>query len=143
MAAVLELEVATRVYGHGNPRESCVVPFPRPRLLLRDLIAQKVRVEVERLREGHNRQRPLPLSLRYLTSEDVPWAGGGAVERPAPPRVPEPDEEIERALDAFREGRLFVLVDGSRLDDLDEIVELTPKTRIQFIRILPLVGGRC
>jgi len=142
LAAVLELEIATRVYGNGNPKENCIVPFPRPRLLLRELIAQKVRAEVERVRQKNDPIGPLPLSLRYLTDEDVAFATHGAMGHRAR-RAPSADAEIERALTAFREGRLFIMVDRNRIDDLDAVIELSPKTKIQFIRILPLVGGRC
>ncbi len=61
----------------------------------------------------------------------------------APSGKPEPAREIARALDAFGRGRYFVVVDGSRRTDLDEVITLTAETKIQFVRVLPLVGGAC
>ncbi|MHB1132337.1 MAG: hypothetical protein ACYC4L_08120 [Chloroflexota bacterium] len=140
MPAVLELEIATRVYGGDNPRDTTVVAFPRPRLPLREVITLKVLAEVERRQRQREGQGPLPLSLRYLTDEDLAWARGGAVQQPRPRQI-SAAAETERALTAFEERRFFVLVNGARVADLDEMLTLTPETKLQFVRILPLVGG--
>ena len=140
MASVLELEVATRVYGGDNPRETTLVAFPHPQLPLREVIALKVQAEVERRQRQRDGQGQVSLSLRYLTDEDLAWARGGAIKRPQA-RPVSAAAEVERALDAFAQRRFFVLVDGTRVSDLEELLSLTPETKLQFVRLLPLVGG--
>ncbi len=98
------------------------------------MIAEKVRAEIARAAA----EQTMPLSTRYLVEEDLAMVRGGAM--PYAPRV-RPEHEIERALDAFRRGRYFVIVDGERVDDLDTVLTLQPRTTIHFLRVLPLVGG--
>src|SRR5512142_632821 len=125
----LALDVPTRVYGADGHRESCIVLFFRRKLPLRDVIAEKVRAEVEKA----NAARGESQSVRYLTDEDLSWARGGATKAPG---KPDAAREIARALDAFQKGRYFVVVDGSRRGDLDEVITLTADTKIQFVRVL-------
>jgi hypothetical protein len=138
MSEVLELDVPSRIYGRGAPPESCVVAFPEPRLPLRSIIALKVQVEVERA--NRRRDVQLPLSVRYLTDDELLPGHGGTIGS-ARRREIDRDAEVARALKAFGDRRYFVVLDGHRLEDLDEVVTLTPATKLQFIRVLPLVGG--
>ena len=79
------------------------------------------------------------LSTRYLVDENLASLRGGAL--PQWQQRVRPEHEIERALDAFRQGRYFVIVDGEHVDDLDTVITLQPRTTIDFLRVLPLVGG--
>ena len=135
MDTTLALDISTRVYGGARQSDSCVVHFSHRILPLRDVIAEKVRAEVARAAD----EGTMPLSTRYLVDEDLASVRGGALPR-WQARV-RPEHEIERALDAFRRGRYFVIVDGERVDDLDTIMTLQPRTTIHFLRVLPLVGG--
>lgn len=137
MEGALALDVSTRLYGGEDRRESCVVLFFRRKLPLREIIAEKVRTEVEKA----NRNRKEYASTRYLTDEDLSWARGGAMK--APKLKIDPEQEIQRACEAFMERRYFIYIDGTRRGDLEEIITLTPETKIQFVRIMPLVGGVC
>ncbi len=135
---MLELPVATRIMGTNRPPLTFIVAFPDTRMPLGELIARRVQTEIER--EHPNKPAPRPLSLRYLTDENLPFASAGAAEPPVE-RKPNVEMEIEHALTAFREQRYFVFIDDKRIDDLDEIIELCPQTKIHFLRIMPLVGG--
>src|SRR5687768_11179677 len=136
MAGAIVLEVPTQVYGADGSRDSCAVAYPEPTLPFRDVIALKVRAEVERAE--WSREPKHALSTRYLTDESLAWARGGAM-RPAPRPPLDAGREIERVLMAFRERRF--VVDGSRCDDLDARIALTAETKIRFVRILPLRSG--
>lgn len=142
MVAAFDLEILTRVFGGDQRPESTVVHVPTPVMPLRDIIGLKVRAEIERAERQREAKGPLPLSLRYLTDEDLAWARGGAA-KPHTPRRPDTLAEIEKALTAFTKQRYFVVVNGTRVSDLDELVELDPQSRLQFVRIVPLVGGQC
>ena len=135
MDTTLALDVSTRVYGGARQSDRCVVHFSHRILPLRDVIAEKVRAEVARAAA----ERTMQLSTRYLVEEDLASIRGGALPQ-RQPRV-RPEHEIERALDAFRQGRYVVIVDGERVDDLDTVITLQPRTTIDFLRVLPLVGG--
>lgn len=137
MAIALKLDLSTRLYGVDNHDESCVVLFFRRRLPLRDIIGEKVLAEVAKAREKQVHY----VSTRYLTDEDLSWVKDGAL-KPTPREI-DPERETEKALEAFRKQRYFVFVDGSRRDDLDEMIPLTAETKIQFVRVMPLVGGEC
>lgn len=45
------------------------------------------------------------------------------------------------ALDAFQKNAFFVIVDGRQRECLDETLLLMPHTQVQFIQLMPLVGG--
>ena len=138
MAAAIELDVPTQVYGADQYHAACVIAFPSPVLPLRAIIALKVRAEVERA--ARSREARHGLATRYLTEEDLAAVEPGAALASARAAI-DVDTEIERALAAFRARRFFVVIDGSRCDDLEAVITLTPATTIRFVRILPLRGG--
>jgi hypothetical protein len=45
------------------------------------------------------------------------------------------------ALDGFARNAFFLVVDGRQMTDLDEEIPLQPKSRVTFVRLLPLQGG--
>ena len=55
-------------------------------------------------------------------------------------RQVDPEEEYQRALQAFEQNVFLILVDG-RQRELNDIITVTPKTNITFIRLVPLAGG--
>jgi hypothetical protein len=55
--------------------------------------------------------------------------------------VPVLQTEIEKALRAFELGRYLLLVNRHRVNALDEEIVLSSGTQIQFLRLIPLVGG--
>ncbi|MEQ4300065.1 hypothetical protein ABNF97_01510 [Plantactinospora sp. B6F1] len=57
------------------------------------------------------------------------------------PRRIDPQEQAERALDAFSRNGFILLVDDRQVDELDAVVELSRGTRITFLKLVPLVGG--
>jgi|SRR5579862_4171119 len=58
-------------------------------------------------------------------------------------RINHPDAEAQfvKAITAFRKNGFLVLVDDRQITDLDEILHLTPDTRVAFLRLVPLAGG--
>ena len=53
----------------------------------------------------------------------------------------EPQEAIENALLAFKDGFYYVFVDEKQIEKLDEEITLYPTSHILFLRLVPLVGG--
>ena len=74
------------------------------------------------------------LSGEYLTPEALILAVG-----PLQPGASE--AEIARAQQAFAAREYMIVIDDRRVWEADAVVDVGPETRIEFIRILPLVGG--
>lgn len=57
-----------------------------------------------------------------------------------PERIPEPGEAIAAACDAFRTGRVLLLIDRRQARELDEWVRVLPDSQIIFLK-LPILKG--
>ena len=128
----MRLTVTTHIFGlpSGQRTVPVSVVVPSAGVSVRDLIARKIEQEWT---ECADRQRP-GLSGEAFASEellgDAPLALCSDVR-----------EEVERAQQAFAARAFMVVVDNRRLCDPDEVVAANPDTRVEFIKILPMVGG--
>ena len=110
--------------------------LPSPRLTVTELVRIAVEEQVRTL-----------TARRTLTAEEIQrrltrqYPG----DRPHAPTVTvprlDPEEEVERALQACRGKRCIVVVGGRVVEDLHEEIVLTPETRVQFLRLVALAGG--
>jgi hypothetical protein len=48
---------------------------------------------------------------------------------------------VENALQAFKDGFYLVFIDDRQQEDLEELVVLTDRSELLFLRLTPLVGG--
>jgi hypothetical protein len=100
----------------------------------RELIRSRVRQEVER----HNQS--LPEVFRGLVqpeeSEQILNGFRLKVKRPLDWQV-----QYERACASFERNGFLVLVDGRQVTELDDRIELRPESEVQFVKLVPLVGG--
>jgi hypothetical protein len=128
----MQLTVTTIIFGlpTGQRLSHVRLALPAARLAVRELIAHKVRQEVE---ECLTQQRP-GLSGEYLSPEELL----GAMASATPGAV---GEEIVRAQQAFAARAYMLVVDNRRVWGLEDILTLGPATQVEFIKILPLVGG--
>lgn len=117
------------------------IDFTQPKVTVRELIHERVRLELERdwQRRGSGAnvaitpeearlnlaQRPSPLAAAMLDDGDVPGAKGKAWT----------------AEQAFVQGRYFVLLDDKQADDLDEVIDLAATRQATFLFLTPLKGG--
>ncbi|MET7616401.1 hypothetical protein [Streptomyces sp. NPDC005408] len=51
------------------------------------------------------------------------------------------DRAYDRAVEAFGRNGFLVLVGDRQIEELDELVDLGPRTEVVFLRLVPLVGG--
>ncbi|SRR6266699_3204427 len=128
----MQLTVTTVVFGlpTGQRLSHVRLALPVARVAVRELIAHKVRQEVE---ECLNHQRS-ELSGEYLSPEELL----GAVSIAMPDTV---GDEIIRAQQAFAARAYMIVVDNRRVWGLEDVLTLGPTTQVEFIKILPLVGG--
>jgi hypothetical protein len=131
----MQLTVTTIIFGlpTGQRTSYVCLTLPTTRLPVRELIACKIRQEVE---ECLIHQRP-GLSGEYLTPEELLLAAGPAANV-MPGTVA---DEIMRAQQAFAARAYMIVVDNRRIWKADEELTLHAKTQVEFIKILPLVGG--
>ena len=51
------------------------------------------------------------------------------------------EPQCKRAVEAFKNNQILVLVDATQVESLDETITLTPDTEVRFLRLVLLVGG--
>lgn len=129
----MQMTVTTIIFGlpEGQRRVHTQLTVP-PTLTVRELIRYKVEQEVAdylaHVRPG--------ISGEYRSAEVLIKA------RPPEALVPEAVAvEMVHAQQAFAARDYMIVVDDQRIMDADTVVTLSPQTRVEFIKILPLVGG--
>jgi len=119
--------------------------FDLPRITVRELIHERVRLELERL-DQLSRRNPVTVDLteveQRLNDADRPSpitgfliGDGSAADRLAA------EKHKAVAEKAFLAGRYFVLLDDCQAEDLDEIIDLARTTEVTFLLLTPLKGG--
>ena len=133
MLETLTLAVTTRLYGLGAERATppVVVVVPKHTATARELIAAHVAAEVRRAQDC----RTGSLALHYLLNDNLRACPG------APADTLDVLSETARALTAMAERRYLLVVDGSAVTDLDAPLELSGRSVVSFVRLLPLIGG--
>ena len=126
------LTVTTHIFGlpSGQRTVPVSVMVPPAGLSVRDLIARKIEQEWTECAE---RRRP-GLSGEAFSSEEL--LGDAPLALCSDAR-----EEVERAQQAFAARAFMVVVDNRRVCDPEEGLVVNAHTRVEFIKILPMVGG--
>ena len=135
MSETLTVEMTTRTFGLGAGRATVptLVALPERTLAARALIAEYVRAEVAQTEQ----RRTSSLALHYMLADDLhreplPSSSRHALDA---------ESEVRRAWQALAERRYMLVVDGVAVDDLDTLLTITERSRVSFVRLLPLVGG--
>jgi len=133
----MTLAVTTHVVGLGSGRQTppTYLELSEPAVSARTLLAEHVRSEVNRTLDS----REMSLALHYMLASDLD-------ARPQPLRevnAPSLDvaNETARAYAGLDQGRFLLMVDGLAVTDLDKPLVLTERSRIGFVRLLPLIAG--
>jgi hypothetical protein len=130
----MQITVTTIIFGlpSGQRLLQTHVPVPTATLTVRELIARKVQQEVS---ECVAQRRP-GLSGEYLSPEVLLRAA--TLEALAPGDI---DTEIERAQRAFAARDYMIVINNRRVFNVNEVLRFQADTQVEFIKILPLVGG--
>ena len=128
----MRLTVVTHIFGlpAGQLTVPVSVTVPPGGLSVRELIARKIEQEFAAC-AGGGRPR---LCGEAFSAEELLGAAPLAVHG-------DPGREVERAQQAFAARRFMVVVDDRRVGDPDQVLAVNPQSRVEFIRILPMVGG--
>lgn len=130
----MHITVTTIIFGlpTGQRLLQTGLTLPCTTLTVQELIAHKVQQEVA---ECEAQQRP-GLSGEFLSPEALIRAT--SLDALHPEAV---STEVVRAQQAFAKREYMIVIDDRRVLDPEEVVTLLPETCIEFIKILPLVGG--
>jgi len=109
--------------------------FPAARITLRELIRQRVTREVEQF----NRERPEVFEGLVQPEESEQLLNGYRVKFHYL-RTLDPQQQIERAVQAFENQRFLVIAAGRQVESVDEEIDLSAG-ELEFIKLVPLVGG--
>lgn len=130
----MQVVITTLIFGlpSGQHTTHLCLTLPGDRLSLSELIAHKIRQEVA---ECRGNRRP-GLSGEYLPPATLIGARSPAALAPGDAAT-----EIMRAQQAFAARDFMIVIDNQRINDPDTVITLSPRSQIEFIKILPLVGG--
>jgi len=131
----MQLTVTTIIFGlpTGQRTSHVRLTLPMDTLTVRELIAHKVRQEIEEL-ATHQRSE---MSGEYRTPEELLGIATSTAHG-----VPgTAADEMARAQQAFAARAYMIVVDNQRVWEADTLLTLRPETQVEFIKILPLVGG--
>ena len=118
----------------GGRSEARSVSVPNAATTARELIRCRIREEVER----HN-ESPAEVFRGLVQPEESERILNGfrlQTSRPLNWEV-----QFERACSSFRRNGFLLIVDGYQVAELDEPIELLPDSEVQFIKLVPLIGG--
>jgi len=118
--------------GQLSPAVSVLVP--QAATTARELIRSRVQQEVER----HNQLLPEVFCGLVQPEESERILNGFRMKTRRPLDW---QKQFERACAAFQRNGFLLLVDGKQVSELDEPIELRADSEVQFVKLVPLVGG--
>lgn len=118
----------------GDIVASTVIQFPVDIVSVRTLIETRVEQEIHKQLESNDRSL-----FRLVTprSEETMLN----VVKPTNKKAIDIREQITVAIDAFQSNGFFLLVNDKQLTNLDDLIQITPKSKVVFFRLIPIVGG--
>jgi hypothetical protein len=118
----------------GERLQSFTVDQLAERMTVREIIRARIWQEVS----DHNRREPARNRGPVLpTATEVLLNGSSAGKR----GKADWEAAFDRACTAFESNGFFVIVGDRQAEFLDEAFEIGVETEIQFVRLMPLVGG--
>jgi hypothetical protein len=132
MSARLEIRDES---GNGKVLDTFFLVMPHTKTTVREIIATRVRHEVE----VYNRADGSDLFRGLVMPEGAELALNGFKLKKR--RTIDVDQQVTRALEAFGKNGFFLIVDDAQVDDLEQSVEISPLTKVSFVRLVQLVGG--
>jgi len=116
---------------------------------VKDLIYRTVKKQIEQhlKKEKQSETVQQMFNRQYLSDNEIKKKSEeGAIQVPSqkklkPALIINIDREYQRAINCF-DGNIYkLLIDGETMEDLEQTISLTPKSKIIFIRLTPLIGG--
>jgi hypothetical protein len=109
-------------------------------ILLSELLTEIVRAEIRAFRDRQSQRRLTKVLGLVEIEAGVALgkidSGGSEIEQ-----VVDELGAVENALQAFKDGFYLVFIDDRQQEELEELVALTDRSELLFLRLTPLVGG--
>ena len=109
--------------------------FLTEHITVRELIRGRVYQEVSE----HNAKQNLAEFTGLIQPTDAERTLNGF--RLKKPRQIDWKQQFERALEAFEQSQILILVNDRQAESLDEEITISPETTVSFLRLTLLVGG--
>ena len=119
---------------HGERKAAAGIRLDAGAVTLRDLIRSRLQQEVER----YNQALPETFQGLVQPEESEQILNGFRMKTKRPLNV---DVQCRRAYLSFEKNGFLVLVDGKQVTELDSRLNLHEDSEIDFIKLVPLVGG--
>lgn len=121
---------------NGKVLSNTMVSLPTRSITARQLIESRIRLEVEHYNNSKRIERFNGLVQPTAFESEL---NGYTAHYPR--RQIDADLQYMRALEAFSRNGFFLLVDDKQVTELDTKVALSEVSIVQFIKLVPLVGG--
>lgn len=129
----MTIRVSDEVLPGARP-EVRVVTIPRAATTPRELIRCRIREEVERYN-----QSPAEVFHGLVQPEESERLLNGY--RMGVHRQLNWEVQLERACSSFLRNGFLLIVNGRQALELDEPIELEAESEVQFVKLVPLIGG--
>jgi hypothetical protein len=107
--------------------------FETTTVTLRDVIRLRIQQEVERFNKAE-----VGIFRGLIQPEESERILNGVKPRYA---SLDWERQYEKAISAFQHHGFLVFIDDRQIMDLDEEIPLSRKTKIAFLKLVPLIGG--
>jgi hypothetical protein len=118
----------------GQKLHEWSLEFLTEHITVRELIRCRVQEEVQ----DYNRRQPDVFRGLVQPTDAERTLNGFKLRRG---RQIDWKQQFEKALEAFEQSRVLILVGERQAESLDEDIEIKPGTEVTFLRLVPLVGG--
>ena len=119
----------------GKILDEILVEIENEKITVGELMRLKVEKEVEKYNEQVKKE-----NQGYLNDYEEKLnlvKNKNAVQR----KLADVEKEVYRAFEAFQNNQIFITVDKTQVETLEEEVLLNGDTDVSFVRMTPLVGG--
>ena len=118
----------------GKTEHTFTVHVSGEKISVRELILLRVTQEVEEF----NSRQPAVFRMLVQPNDTERTLNGFKFHKP---RFVDPEEQYNKAIEAFEGNGFIVLVDDFQVQGLDDEIALHPETSVTFLKLVPLVGG--
>ena len=121
---------------NGETLREYSVSLPAEKITVRELIRSRIYQEVkESNAQTASKKSNSENGFEIAVAER-------ALNGSAPPSAPvDWQRQFEKVADAFCTNRIMIFVDDRQVRSLDETIEISPATKISFLRLTMLMGG--
>lgn len=116
----------------GERRSAGAFQFETATLTLREMIRVRVQQEVARFNESE---------FEAFQGLVQPEESERVLNGVRPRRLLVFEHQFEKAIKAFKANGFLVFVDECQITELDQTIQLTPQSKVTFLKLIPLMGG--